>query len=220
MAFMLSLVRRATVILSLGVLATGCAADGGGDEPAAVTADAAGTSCQRVESFAGTLRVGNPTPMPPTDAPADRALAPGEIPTGTVYPVLDTVTIGPDTDADTEVEADKVTLTFGGDGSIGWSARFVDIAFRDGTGAPAPVSGTCLLQVDLSGVDTGEIWTGGSPVHLFPPGASAIVEVFSYPSANHLAQTFIGTRTSTPVITIDTADPTGTLTVTVHAAQR
>ncbi|MCT7293886.1 hypothetical protein NVV99_23560 [Rhodococcus sp. PAE-6] len=213
---MLSAVRGAAVILSLGVLATGCAADGSGDEPAAVTADAAGTSCQRVESFAGTLRVGNPTPMPPTDASADRALAPGEVPAGMVYPVLDAVTIGPGTDS----EADKVTLTFGGDGSIGWSARFVDIAFRDGTDVPAPVSGKCLLQIDLSGVDTGDIWTGGSPVHLFPSGASAIVEVFSYPSDNHLAQTFIGTRTSTPVITVDAADPTDTLTVTVDAALR
>lgn len=215
---MLSAVRGAAVILSLGVLATGCAADGGGDEPAAVTADAAGISCQRVESFAGTLRVGNPTPMPPTDAPADRALAPGEVPAGVVYPVLDAVTIGPGTDA--EADADTVTLTFGGDGSIGWSARFVDIAFRDGTDVPAPVSGKCLLQIDLSGVDTGDLWTGGSPVHLFPPGASAIVEVFSYPSDNHLAQTFIGTRTSTPVITVDTADPTDTLTVTVEATLR
>lgn len=213
---MLSAVRGAAVILSLGVLATGCAADGGGDEPAAATADAAGTSCQRVESFAGTLRVGNPTPMPPTDAPADRALAPGEVPAGVVYPVLDAVTIGPGTDS----EADKVTLTFGGDGSIGWSARFVDIAFRDGTDVPAPVSGKCLLQIDLSGVDTGDIWTDRSPVHLFPSGASAIVEVFSYPSDNHLAQTFIGTRTSTPVITVDTADPTDTLTVTVEATLR
>lgn len=213
---MLSAVRGAAVILSLGVLATGCAADGGGDEPAAATADAAGISCQRVESFAGTLRVGNPTPMPPTDAPADRALAPGEVPAGVVYPVLDAVTIGPGTDS----EADKVTLTFGGDGSIGWSARFVDIAFRDGTDVPAPVSGKCLLQIDLSGVDTGDIWTDRSPVHLFPSGASAIVEVFSYPSDNHLAQTFIGTRTSTPVITVDTADPTDTLTVTVEATLR
>lgn len=133
-----------------------------------------------------------------------------------VYPVLDAVTIGPGTDAD----ADKVVLTFGGDGSIGWSARFVDIAFRDGTDVPAPVSGKCLLQIDLSGVDTGDIWTGGSPVHLSPSGASAIVEVFSYPSDNHLAQTFIGSRTSTPVITVDTADPTDTLTVTVDAALR
>ncbi|WP_226949896.1 AMIN-like domain-containing (lipo)protein [Rhodococcus rhodochrous] len=213
---MLSAVRGAAVILSLGVLATGCAADGGGDEPAAATADAAGISCQRVESFAGTLRVGNPTPVPPTDAPADRALAPGEVPAGVVYPVLDAVTIGPGTDS----EADKVTLTFGGDGSIGWSARFVDIAFRDGTDVPAPVSGKCLLQIDLSGVDTGDIWTDRSPVHLFPSGASAIVEVFSYPSDNHLAQTFIGTRTSTPVITVDTADPTDTLTVTVEATLR
>ena len=213
---MLSAVRGAAVILSLGVLATGCAADGGSDEPAAVTADAAGTSCQRVESFAGTLRVGNPTPMPPTDAPADRALAPGEVPTGVAYPVLDAVTIGPGTDS----EADKVTLTFGGDGSIGWSARFVDIAFREGTDVPAPVSGKCLLQIDLSGVDTGDAWTDRSPVHLFPSGASAIVEVFSYPSDNHLAQTFIGTRTSTPVITVDTADPTDTLTVTVEATLR
>ncbi|APE12565.1 hypothetical protein BO226_24700 (plasmid) [Rhodococcus sp. 2G] len=154
--------------------------------------------------------------MPPTDAPADRALAPGEVPAGVVYPVLDAVTIGPGTDS----EADTVTLTFGGDGSIGWSARFVDIAYREGTDVPAPVSGKCLLQIDLSGVDTGDIWTGGSPVHLFPPGASAIVEVFSYPSDNHLAQTFIGTRTSTPVITIDAADPTDTLTVTVDAALR
>lgn len=211
---MLSPVRRATVILSLGVLATGCAANSGSDEPAAATADAAGTSCQRVESFAGTLRVGNPPPMPPTDAPADRALAPGEVPAGVVYPVLDAITIGPGTDA----AADKVTLTFGGDGSIGWSARFVDVAFRDGTDVPAPVSGRCLLQIDLSGVDTGDVWTGGSPVHLFPSGASAIVEVFSYPSDNHLAQAFIGTRTGTPVITVDAADPAGTLIVTVDAA--
>jgi len=154
--------------------------------------------------------------MPPTDAPADRALAPGEVPAGVVYPVLDAVTIGPGTDS----SADKVTLTFGGDGSIGWSARFVDVAFRDGTDVPAPVSGKCLVQIDLSGVDTGDAWTDRSPVHLFPSGASAIVEVFSYPSDNHLAQTFLGTRTSTPVITVDTTDPTDTLTVTVEATLR
>ncbi|NLU64864.1 hypothetical protein HCA61_21735 [Rhodococcus sp. HNM0563] len=133
-----------------------------------------------------------------------------------VYPVLDVVTIGPGTDAG----ADKVTLSFGGDGSIGWSAGYVDIAFRDGTDVPAPVSGKCLVQIDLSGVDTGDTWNGGSPVHLFPSGASAIVEVFSYPSDNHLAQTFIGTRTGTPVITVDAADPTDTLTVTVEASLR
>lgn len=135
-----------------------------------------------------------------------------------VYPVLDAVAIDPGTDA--EAEADRVSLSLGGDGSIGWSARFVDIAFRDGTDVPAPVSGKCLLQIDLTGVDTGDTWTSGSPVHLFPSGASAIVEVFSYPSENHLAQVFIGTRTSTPVITVDAADPTGTLIVTVDAALR
>lgn len=156
--------------------------------------------------------------MPPAEAPGDRAPAPGEVPVGVVYPVLDAVAIGPGTDA--EAEADTVVFTFGGDGLIGWSARFVDIAFRDGTVVPAPVSGKCLLQVDLSGVDTGEIWTGDSPVHLFPSDTSEVVEVFSYPSDNHLAQAFIGTRTSTPVITVDAADPTGTLTVTVDTAMR
>ncbi|WP_232622164.1 hypothetical protein [Rhodococcus rhodochrous] len=216
MAIMLSSARSAVAILSLGVLAAGCATDSGGDEPDTTIADAAGISCQRVESFAGTLRLGNRTPMPPAEAPADRAPKPGEAPAGVVYPVFDAVTLAPSTDTD----ADRVVFTFGGDGSIGWSARFVDIAFRDGTDVPAPVSGKCLLQVDLSGVDTGDIWTGGSPVHLFPSGASETVEVFSYPSENHLAQTFIGTRTSTPVITVDTADATGTLTVTVDTAPR
>ena len=156
--------------------------------------------------------------MPPTEAPGDRAPTPGDVPAGVAYPVLEAVAVSPGTDA--EAEPDTVVFSFGGDGSIGWSARFVDIAFRDGTDVPAPVSGKCLLQVDLSGVDTGDTWTGGSPVHLFPSGASETVEVFSYPSENHLAQTFIGTRTSTPVITVDTADPTGTLIITVETAMR
>jgi len=137
-----------------------------------------------------------------------------------VYPVLDAVTLGPGADADADGDADRVVLTFSGDGSIGWSARFVDIAFRDGTDVPAPVSGKCLLQIDLSRVDTGDIWTGGSPVHLFPPGASAVVEVVSYSSDKHPAQTFIGTRNSTPVIAVATADLTGTLTVTIEEALR
>lgn len=215
---MLSPARSTAVVLTLGFLATGCAADTGNNEPTATTADATGTSCHRIESFAGTLRVGNPTPMPPTAAPSDRVPTSGEVPAGVVHPVLDAVAIGPGTDA--EADADRVTLTFSGEGSVGWSARFVDIAFRHGTDVPAPVSGKCLLQVDLSGVDTGDIWADGSPVHLFPSGASAIVEVIGYPSENHLAQTFIGTRTSAPAVTVDAADPAGTLTVTVAAAAR
>jgi hypothetical protein len=219
-AIVLSPLRSAAAVLALGILATGCAPDSGSDQSTTTTADTAGTSCRQVESFAGTLRVGSPAPMPPTEAPTDRAPAPGEVPAVVAYPVLDAVAIGPGTDAETDTEVDTVVFTFAGDGSVGWSARFVDIAFRHGTDVPAPVSGKCLLQVDLSGVDTGENWAGGSPVHVFPSGASETVEVFTYPSENHLAQAFIGTRTSTPVITVDAADPAGTLTLTVGTAMR
>ncbi|WP_420879222.1 AMIN-like domain-containing (lipo)protein [Rhodococcus sp. (in: high G+C Gram-positive bacteria)] len=207
---MLSRIRSAAAFLSLGVLASGCAAGTGGEQPARTTAAAA--SCQQVESFAGTLRIGRPTPAPPTDAPPLRTLAPGEVPAGPTHPVLDAVTVGDGTDS--------VVFTFIGDGSIGWSARFVDIAFRAGTDARVPISGNCLLQIDLTQVDTGETWADSSPVHLSPSGASEVVEILSYPSTSQLAQAFIGTRSGAPVVTVDAVDPAGTLTVVVDSAVR
>lgn len=206
-------VRMAAVILSLAVLAAGCATGEQITGPGARTGDASGMSCERVESFTGTLRVGISAPPRPTGMPADGTFAPGETPPAVVYPVLDSVDI-------VGTDEDRVMFTFSGDGSIGWSARFVAVAFRQGTDASAPVSGRCVLQVDFSGADTGEVWSGGAPVYLSPASTSEVVEVFGYPSVNHLAQTFIGTRTGTPVITVDSAPTAGTLEVAVATASR
>lgn len=136
-----------------------------------------------------------------------------------IYPVLDAVTVGEE-GTDSDSGPDSVIFTFTGDGSIGWSARFVDIAFRVGTDAPAPISGSCLLQIDLSRVDSSDTWDGSLPVQVSPSDASEVVEVLSYPSANQLAQAFIGTRTAAPVVTVDAVDSAGTLTVVVDSAAR
>ena len=87
------------------------------------------------------------------------------------------------------------------------------------TDAAFPIAGSCILQIDLSGVDTDAAWRDAAlPVRLSPEGdASAVIEVLSYPSSATIAQSYLGTRTGAPTVTVDSSSETGTLTIVVTA---
>lgn len=179
-------------------------------------AEADGTTkdvpCRQFESFAGRLLVGNPLLAQPT------ALVPVPVQPGEVLPLpvpalptLDSIEI------DRAASGDTIVFGLGGDGAIGWTARFVQMPLLRGSGGAVPISGSCILQIDLTGVDSGEAWGRDQlPIRLSPDGdASAVVEVLGYPSSDGLAQTFVGTRSGTPAVTVDTSIDPPTVRVAV-----
>jgi hypothetical protein len=49
---------------------------------------------------------------------------------------------------------DRIVLTFAGDGSPGWTVRYVDEAVVDGSGEVVELDGDAILQLDLFGTPT------------------------------------------------------------------
>ncbi|MFD9668543.1 hypothetical protein ACFWAY_44395 [Rhodococcus sp. NPDC059968] len=103
------------------------------------------------------------------------------------------------------------------DGSMGWSVRFVQMPFLRGTDGAVPISGSCLLQIDLTSVDSNNAGDGpGLPMRLTPDGgASAVVEVLVYSSSGTVTQSFVGTRSSTPEVTVGTSIDNRAITVAI-----
>lgn len=195
-------------VLSVGAVTSAC-----------VTVDVTGSrsdagathgACDRFDSFSGQLRVGDPASARPTVVPGDRPLELGESVPPAIHPLLESIEFGAD---------DTVVFTLSGDGTVGWSARFVQEPRLRATDAAFPIAGSCILQIDLSGVDTDAAWRDAAlPVRLSPEGdASAVIEVLSYPSSATIAQSYLGTRTGAPTVTVDSSSETGTLTIVVTA---
>lgn len=187
---------------------------GSGQDEDPTTGSGAGTDigrCQQFESFSGRLRVGNPTSRP-NDQPADGPLMPGETLPLITYPILEKVRI------EGTGASNAIVFELSGDGMVGWSARFVEVPFSRGSDAPVPVSGSCILQLDLSGVDTaGSQHEKDSPARLSPEGnASVVVEALNYPSSGTIAQSFVGTRTADPTVTFEASAARGTLAITLR----
>lgn len=180
---------------------------------AAESERAAPGSCDRFDSFSGQLRVGDPALTRPTIVPGDRSLELGESVPPVIHPVLESVELG---------DGNTVVFAVSGDGAIGWSARFVQESRLRATDAVVPIAGSCLLQIDLSGVETGTPWHHSAlPARLSPEGdAAAVVELLSYPSSATIAQSYLGIRTTTPTVTVEPSSEAGTLTIRVKAEDR
>ncbi|KAF0957209.1 hypothetical protein MLGJGCBP_00008 [Rhodococcus sp. T7] len=163
--------------------------------------------CQQFESFSGQLTVGNPRPRRTGLVP----LIPGENLPVRVLPSLDSVEL------EGTPDGEIVTFKLGGDGSVGWSARFVQMPLLRGTDGAVQISGSCILQIDLTSVDSNQVSEiPGRPIRITPDGdASAVVEVLSYPSSDSVAQSFAGTRSSTPKVTVDTSIDNRVITVAI-----
>nr|WP_230990006.1 hypothetical protein [Rhodococcus oxybenzonivorans] len=80
-----------------------------------------------------------------------------------------------------------------------------------------PILGSCILQIDLTSVDSNKAGDGpGLPMRLTPDGdAAAVVEVLTYSSSGTVTQSFVGTRSSTPEVTVDTSTDNRAITVAV-----
>ena len=199
----------ATLALCLTVLSlsTACGVPDENQPSTDAVETARDVGCQQFESFSGQLIVGNPRPRRTGLVP----LNPGENLPVRVLPSLDSVEL------EGTPDGEIVTFKLGGDGSVGWSARFVQMPLLRGTDGAVQISGSCILQIDLTSVDSNQLSEiPGRPIRITPDGdASAVVEVLSYPSSDSVAQSFVGTRSSTPEVTVDTAIDNRVITVAV-----
>jgi hypothetical protein len=171
------------------------------DHPASTghpAADAARPmSCQQFESSSGQVVVGNPQPV----ATALIPVPPGQELPELVRPTLDSVSIARSAGGDT------VVFDLGGNGSLGWTVRFVQVPLQRGTDTTVPISGTCILQIDLTGVESSDAReVRNSPLRISPEGEiSAVVEVPKYPSVDTVAQSFVGIRSNSPQVDVETS---------------
>lgn len=191
-------VRATAFVLAAGVSVTACGtrdAHHPGPEAGGATKD---VPCRQFESFSGRLLVGNPLLARPSAALVP--VQPGEVPPPVpALPTLDSI------EMDRTASGDTIVFRLSGDGAIGWTARFVQMPLLQGAGGAVFISGSCILQIDLTGVDSGAAWGSDElPIRLSPDGdASAVVEILGYPSSNGLAQTFVGIRSGTPAVAVD-----------------
>jgi hypothetical protein len=156
--------------------------------------------CRQLGSYSGNLLVGNPMPIPTGMGLVP--LQPGEQPPpAPALPTLDSIEMSRTGDRD------AIVFSLHGDGAIGWTARFVQLPLLHGTDDTVPISGSCILQIDLTGVDSGEAWGADRPIRLSPDGdKSTVVELLGYPSINGLAQAFVGIRSEMPTVTVGTSN--------------
>ncbi|WP_458574617.1 AMIN-like domain-containing (lipo)protein [Rhodococcus opacus] len=196
-----------TLAFSVLILSIACGVPDGNHPSTGSVETTRDGQCRQFESFSGQLRVGNPPPASTGLVP----MPPGEHLPAPARPTLDSVDLKPIPTAAT------VTFGLGGDGSMGWSARFIQMPFLRGTDGAVPVAGTCILQIDLTSVDSTHVGASpGQPMRLTPDDdASAVVEVLSYPSSDTVTQSFVGTRSSTPEVTVGTSVANRAITFTI-----
>ncbi|MGC0363892.1 hypothetical protein ABH922_001876 [Rhodococcus sp. 27YEA15] len=187
-----------TVVVPVVILAAACGAH-------TRDADAAGPACRQFESLSGNVSFGDVAAQPTTPSLAPNQPEQGPPPTPPL-PSLNSVNFG---QTDT---GDTVVFNLDGSGSVGWSARFVQTPLRYGTDAPIQISGSCVVQMDLTGVESNhELPLKQSTTR----DTSAVVALVSCPSRSAIAQTFIGTRSGSPTVTVESSSERPTITVTV-----
>lgn len=205
-----NLVIKGVLVLPVLVLTTACGTHDGDSFSVGTTAQGVPKSCQQVESFSGNVLVGKP-PVATTLGPV-MPLQPGEEPPPPpARPKLESMEI------EQAAEVDTIVFGLSGDGHIGWTARFVQMPLMQGTDDLVSISGSCILQIDLIGVDSNlASLRREAPKRLLPEGAaSPVLEVLSYPSTNGLAQSFVGTRSALPAVTVDTSVDRPAITVAI-----
>lgn len=167
------------------------------------------TGCEQFESFSGQLLLseGNTEPqLPPTTTLPPVVL--GELGASNVA-LLDAIEV------EQAPDNDSVVFTIVGAGAIGWTARFVQDPRLVVSDAEVTVAGSCILQIDLTGLEQGSSELD-VPERISPSGEpSAVVEVLRYPSRVGVVQTFVGIRGNQPQVTIDESPDNSSITFRV-----
>lgn len=127
---------------------------------------------------AGTLRVGEPMPSPPTNGPDDT-------------PLLTLASI----DLNQSEVGEEVVYQFQGTGRIAWSLRPVSEAIAYGGRGVQSVSGNAIIEVDLADVKVSGPVDGDLKRHV-ADAVGNVVEVIEMPQFDRVSQSFIGLRTS------------------------
>lgn len=98
---------------------------------------------------------------------------------------------------ESHIDGDRVVYVFDGNGTPGWSARYVDTAIQDGSGAAVDVPGETVLEVALTG--TGYPFDTGIAPYAGPnprPGVGMITQVRLGGVFEGVTQSFIGLATA------------------------
>ncbi|WP_328812454.1 AMIN-like domain-containing (lipo)protein [Rhodococcus sp. NBC_00297] len=178
------------------------------DAPSASVQADRGAECRRFDSFSGRFIVGDPPESTPglVPVPAD-----GVVP-GVAVPILGSVVVR------TSISGTVITYPVSGDGQVGWTARFVQAPLLRGTSDTVGVSGRCLLQLDLTGVDSnGADYASERPMLSKPDGDSSVVEVLTYQSSDSLLQSFVGMRGGDPNVTVSATRSPEAISVSVSS---
>jgi hypothetical protein len=211
-------VSAVALVLPALAVSTAC----GAPDPDHPAGEAHGLRCQQFESFSGHLLVGDSPSLPtvPDSVPALPSL-PGLVPVvpgvpplpAPVLPTLDSIEI------ERTAAAETIVFGLGGDGPMGWSARFVQMPLLHGTDRPVSIPGACVLQIDLTGVDSNiDSLRREVPMRISPEGeASSVAEVLGYPSSTGLVQAFVGIRSGTPTVTVETPLDRAAITVVISS---
>lgn len=109
-------VRMTVGVIVVVLLSSACQTEGPSSADVQVE-DAAADACEQFDSYSGRVMVGDPLPSPTEPL---QLVEPGqEPPPGPAWPRLQSVELDPSPDADV------VVFELVGDGTIGWTARFV-----------------------------------------------------------------------------------------------
>ncbi|MFC4603646.1 AMIN-like domain-containing (lipo)protein [Rhodococcus kronopolitis] len=110
---------------------------------------------------------------------------------------------------------EQVVYSFTGDGRLGWSVRFVGMPLRLGGSGVVDVAGTCVLQVDFTGMTAAESADDGADVgtRSAPLNATEIVEVLIFPPRTGVDQSFIGVRSKDVNVVIEQEPDPARLTI-------
>jgi hypothetical protein len=84
---------------------------------------------------------------------------------------------------------DRIVLTFAGDGSPGWTVRYVDEAVVDGSGEVVELDGDAIMQLDLFGTPTQASGTT-RPMHRRLAGD--VVDLHALRAWEGVTQVFLG----------------------------
>ncbi|HEY5855942.1 MAG TPA: hypothetical protein VIW24_18335 [Aldersonia sp.] len=189
--------KRLVPVAALALILTGCGGAGSTSESATTPPP----------TTAATTTTTTPTHEQTTSEPVPADNADKSAPAGT-----DTAVTVTDVRIGAHDGFDRVVYEFGGTGTPGWTAGYVDQAVQDGSGDLVEVGGTSILAVTITGAaypfDSGvEEYDGPDP--LTDPTATVVDEVRFGATFEGMTQSWIGTTTDRPAFTVTTlSNPT------------
>ncbi|MFD1811086.1 AMIN-like domain-containing (lipo)protein [Rhodococcus gannanensis] len=156
--------------------------------------DSSPVRCRATESWSGSITVGRELPAPPTpllpeagaaEAPPRQSLEEVEV--------------------DIEGGRERVAYAFTGDGTLGWSVRYVAQPLTYGDGHEVLVTGLCVLQLDFTLADA-TASAQAAPERTATAATGGITEVVTFAPHDGVIQSFVGLRDADPTVTVDQAD--------------